>query len=256
MKLVLVQPQLRVNSGTENLVRVRAALDRCDLELGHDDIVLLPEALDTSERPYDETLSSFAQARGCHVVGGSHREGVQGRTLNFGLVFGPDGSVGGRYEKLFPYGRERETVHPGSVIGEVSIGGQNVLVLVCADFFSLGAILRRVTREPDLILVAALSVTRKKSPDYARAVWRHTAIARAYECCAFVGISDWGFPSELPSSFSSGVAAFVDPTAVDPRRMYRALGGRSVAVFSLDFAALAEFRADRSARGFRPSLVP
>lgn len=236
--------------------RIRALLHDCSLRFDADDIVVLPEAIEQREDLYRPMLERLARELGCHVVGGSRREQAQIGTVNSGLLFRPDGSVVGRYEKLCPYAGERDAVRPGRILGEFSIGGRNVLVLICADFFWLAKILRHATRPPDLILVAALSVTRKATPMYARAVWRHTAVARAYEYAAFIGISDWGFPSALGASFASGVGGLADPTAVEPRKLFQSVGAREVVAFSLDFPALAALRADRAARGFLNDSTP
>lgn len=248
MKLILVQPQLRLTGAVDNLGVIRARLDAARLDLESDDIVLLPESFDRSDSPgqYARGVCALAGGLGCHVVGGSHRERVAEGALNAGLVCGPDGNVIGRYEKLRPYAGERLLVQAGTQLGEIVIAGRNVLVLICADFWFVDLI-QRATRLPDLILVPALSVTRKPTPDYSRTLWRHFAVARAYEFGAYIGISDWGHPSEVPAS---GVGGFADPTATAPEGLFSPIGEAGVAVHRLDFAALEDFRKDRRARGF------
>jgi hypothetical protein len=100
-----------------------------------------------------------------------------------------------------------------------------------------------------LILVPALSVSRKPTPEYSRSLWHHLSVARAYEFGASVGVSDWAHvPS--PGGFSaSGVAGFADPTALHPDGMYQPIGG-SLRIVTLDFERLDEFRRDRTSRGF------
>src|SRR6185295_17270836 len=181
--------------------------------------------------------------------GGSHHERRSGSAVNAGVVADPSGSIVGRYEKLRPYALERQFVEPGTALGEIAIGGRNVLILICADFWFVDLVLR-ASRAPDLVLVPALSVTRKSSPDYSRALWRHLAISRAYEFGVFVGVSDWAYPSELPILFTAGAGGFADPTAVDPERFFTPIGVAGVAVHELDFAALDAFRKDRVGRGF------
>jgi hypothetical protein len=95
-----------------------------------------------------------------------------------------------------------------------------------------------------------LSVTRKPTPDYSRSLWRHLAVARAYELGCYVGVSDWAHPSQLPALATSGVGGFADPTVVDPDRLWQPLGPHAVRAFALDFDALEAFRDDRRARGF------
>jgi len=122
-------------------------------------------------------------------------------------------------------------------------------VLVCADFW-FADVIQSVTELPDVVLVPALSVTRKPSPAYSRALWRHLAVARAYEYGVYVGVSDWAADARLPALHTAGVAGFADPTTVDADALFRPVGDARVAVHALDFAALDAFRADRRARGF------
>ncbi len=177
-------------------------------QLGRDDIVLLPERfhLDPSREHYEGDISQLARDLGCHVVGGSHHEQRDADALNSGIVADAGGSVVARYDKLRPYAAERQWVRPGDRLGELDIGGRHVLVLVCADFW-FSDLFDRAARLPDLVLVPALSVSRKPTPAYSRSLWRHLAIARAYEFGAFVGVSDWSHASQLPLLRASGVGA-------------------------------------------------
>jgi len=251
MKLILVQPQLRFSQDADNLRTIRTEIDSKRLTFAADDIVLLPEAVlgGGAGECYARDLSSLACTLGCHVVGGSRRETLEGGPVNAGLVFAPDGNVVGRYEKRRPYADERQHVQPGQALGEFVIADRAVLVLICSDFW-FADLFQRATRLPDLVLVAALSVTRKPAPDYSRALWRHLAVARAYEFGVYVGISDWGYPSELPGTFPCGVGGFADPTTTVPEKLFAPMGGASIAVHPIDFAALEDFRRDRAARGF------
>jgi predicted amidohydrolase len=250
MRLILVQAQLRHDAGT-NLDRIRSLIDAARIDFAADDLLLLPERFDLREdaAPYEQDVESLAKSLGCHVVGGSHHERRAGRAVNAGIVADPSGGIVGRYEKLRPYAIERQFVEPGTGLGELSIGGRNLLVLICADFWFVDLVLG-ATRAPDLVLVPALSVTRKSSPAYSRALWRHLAISRAYEFGTYVGVSDWAYPSELPILFTAGAGGFADPTAVDPEKFFTPIGEAGIAVHELDFAALDAFRKDRVARGF------
>jgi predicted amidohydrolase len=250
MQLVLVQPQLAFEPAAHNARHVRELLLAANLELEPEDVVLLPEGFYLSPADqYCAELSDLARTLGCHVVGGSHHEPQGAGYVNAGRVFGPDGSSRMRYEKLRPYANEREWVRPGSALGMVEIGGRNVLVLICADFWFSDVFLR-APKNPDLVLVPALSVTRKSGPEYSRSLWRHLAIERAYEFGTYVGVSDWAHTSRLPALATSGVAGFADPTTPLPDQLFLPLGDQSIRVFQLDFAALDAFREDRRARGF------
>jgi hypothetical protein len=120
--------------------------------------------------------------------------------------------------------------------------------LICADFW-FADVFARAHVLPDVVLVPALSVTRKPTPDYSRRLWQHLAVARAYEFGVYVGISDWSHSSTL-SLPASGVGGLADPTTPDPDRLFTPIGTRDLAVFELDFDALAAFRGDRVNRGF------
>lgn len=251
MKLILVQPELSHAPGADNLARIRALLDAAQPKASSDDILLLPERcyLKESRDAYRRDIATLAREMGCHVVGGSHREEVNGGAINSGIVVDPRGREVGRYEKLRPYATERGFVRAGGELGEMEIAGRRVLILICADFW-FADLFQRATSLPDIVLVPALSVTRKSTPDYSRALWRHLAVARAYEFGVYVGVSDWAYPSELPALFASGVGGFADPTGIDPARFFVEIGQSGVSVHPLDFAALEAFRTDRRERGF------
>jgi len=250
MKLVLVQPRLLYDPQADNPGLVRRVLEPYAEELGPDDLVVLPEHFDLrpSRAEYEGAVCELAQELRCHVVGGSHHEEREGHRVKAGIAAEPNGEIIARYEKLRPYADERLRVQEGSSLGEFSIGGRRLLVLVCADFW-FSDLFHRTTALPDLVVVPAHSVTRKPSPDYSRALWRHLAVSRAYEFGVFVGVSDWAHapaPVGLPAS---GVGGFADPTTVDPAAMYLPISG-AVQIYPLDFDALDAFRRDRAARGF------
>jgi predicted amidohydrolase len=263
MKLILVQPQLGVAPEADNVRVIRAAIESGRIEVEREDIVLLPECVDRrgSAEAYQRDMSGLARALRCHVVGGSYHAPTPTGRINTGLAFDPGGQVIGRYDKLRPYATERDYVQPGSVLGELTIAERRVLVLVCSDFW-FADLVQRAAQPPDVILVPALSVSRKPSPRYSRSLWRHLAVARAYEFGVYVGISDWGYPSELPLLCASGVGGFADPTTTRPEALFSPIGTRSVAAHRLDLRALDAFRRDRTSRGFfwtsgqEPGLEP
>jgi predicted amidohydrolase len=251
MRLVLLQPQLQFAPEADNLGRILAALKSAGGAFERDDIVLLPESFHRRANwdAYERDMSALAGSLHCHVIGGAHHRPTPAGLMNSGLAFDADGAVIGRYDKLRPYASERACVQPGSARGELVIAGRCILVLVCSDFW-FAEVVQQATRLPDVILVAALSVSRKAGPDYSRMLWRHLAVSRAYEFSAYVGISDWAYPSELPVQFASGVGGFADPTTITPEGLFTPMGKRSSAVHVLDFRALDEFRKDRISRGF------
>lgn len=250
MKLVLVQPMLRVDDPPGNLEVIERSLMPLRGTLEANDVVLLPEHFDQrpSRDDYLANLRKLAVQLGCHIVGGSHHEQLDDGSVNSGVVVDPEGQIINRYEKLRPYASERDRVEEGKQYGEIVVGDRKLLILICADFW-FADVFERAHVLPDVVLVPALSVTRKPTPDYSRTLWQHLAVARAYEFGVYVGISDWSHDSALPLP-ASGVGGFADPTTADPDALFTPIGTRDVAVFELDFDALAAFRADRTARGF------
>lgn len=247
MKLLLVNPRLVVGAEDANLRTVRALLAPFRGSVGANDLTLLPEhhyfgAWDA----YLDDMRELAAWLGATLVAGSMHRQVGATRLNTGAVLAPDGTLVTLYEKLRPYAKEREHVTPGSARGSFTIQGRRVAVMICADFWFTDLFLSQPM--PDLVLVPALSVTRKPTPEYSRALWRHTAVARAYEYGVFVGISDWAHDSALPEQHTSGVAGFADPTPSDPAQLFQPVA--ETALVDLDFSRLDAFRADRRARGF------
>jgi predicted amidohydrolase len=251
VKLVLVQPQLRHDAGAENLDTIRALVQGVRADLSAGDVIVLPERFEMREdaAAYERDVADFARSFGCHVVGGSHHERRGNSAVNAGIAVDPQGNVVERYEKLRPYALERQFVEPGTRIGEFTIDGRHLLVLICADFWFVDLVLR-ARRAPDMVVVPALSVTRKSTPEYSRSLWRHLAISRAYEFGTYVGISDWAYPSHLPIMFTSGAGGFADPTVVDPDHFFAPVPPSGISIHQVDFAALDAFRRDRRARGF------
>ena len=251
MRLILTQPQLAAFDNRHSTDTFRRLLDSTPGGLSRNDIVLLPEHaffVETREA-YLDIAAPMAREYGCHLVAGSFHEIGEGVKRNTGAVLTPEGEVLGWFDKLRPYADERARVDPGSRLGEFRVGEVNVLVLICADFWFSDLFLQ-ANAQPDLVLVPALSVTRKSTPDYSRALWRDLAVSRAYEFGVLAGISDWGFPSRLPKHITSGVGGVADTTGVDPRDFYRPTGDAELQVIDVDLAALAHFRHDRRERGF------
>lgn len=250
MQLVLVQPRLSADPAADNFAAMRRALDAASPTLGPEDIVVLPERCDERrDDAYRSAAEAFARDLGCNVIAGSRHVRAGELAVNAGVALGPRGELLGEYEKLRPYSGELGQVRPGSKLGELRIAGCRVLVLICADFW-FSDVFERCQGLPDLVLVPALSVTRKPTPDYARALWRHLAISRAYELGAYVGVSDWACSSETRGLPVAGAAGFADPTSLEPARFFTPVSQGGVLVIPLDLEALWAFRRDRAARGF------
>jgi predicted amidohydrolase len=259
MRLILLQPALSAMDDSGNKEAIRRMLGnplpgpggRPSLRPAADDLLLLPEHFIFTDDPgaYDGFVAEMAALAGCTVVGGSHHRKVNGKKINYGAVVRPDGTKAAEYSKVRPYFNEANHVVPGDSFGEFTVNGRNVLVLVCADFWYSDLVLR-AKAAPDVILVPALSVSRKPDPYYSRALWRHLAVARAYEFGAYVGISDWDDSSSLPEYRTSGVAGLADPVTTLPGKFFTSVDAGGATVFDLDFPAIEAFREDRRMRGF------
>jgi len=251
VKLALIRPVLAAGDDARNMEAVRRIAGSIAGEVGEGDLLLLPEHVLFSHgsEPYDGFLREIAALAGCTVVGGSHHRLVGDAKINYGAVVSPDGRTVAEYSKLRPYFHEQKQVRPGTLPGHFTVGGKRVLVLVCADFWYSDIVLG-TPETPDLLLVPALSVSRKPAPGYSRSLWRHLAVARAYEFGVYVGISDWGEGSSLPKNRTCGVSGLADPTTDDPEKFFVPVPEGGARVTTLDFDALDAFREDRRMRGF------
>lgn len=253
MKLLLVNPRLAV--GAANLETLRVLLSPYRGRLGPNDLVLLPEHHYFGA--WDEYLADMRELAiglGATLVAGSTHRSIgdadadadRNVRINTGAVIAADGALVTLFEKLRPYANERQWVSPGTARGSFELEGRRIAVMICADFWFTDLFVSQPM--PDLVLVPALSVTRKPTPEYSRALWRHTAVARAYEYGVFVGISDWAADSDLPVQHTSGVSGFADPTPNNADELFRPVA--TAALIELDFSRLDAFRVDRRARGF------
>ena len=251
MRLILTQPKLQAFDSQYNLDAIETLVLKLKGQYRPDDILLLPEHFtDNSDiQVYSKFLHHLPAITGCTIVGGSHHRNIDGKQMNAGTIIQPDGKEVGTYTKLRPYFHELKHITPGSSLGEFTINGKNLLVLICADFWYSDLILR-ATKLPDIILVPSLSVSRKPTADYSRTLWRHLAITRAYEFGVYIGISDWSEDSSLPKYRTCGVGGFADPTRIEPEKIFTPISNDGIAVVDLDFNALEQFRNDRKIRGF------
>lgn len=250
-KLILVQPELSYAPGMVNMTKLLSLLEAGALALTETDIVLLPEhtVVESSRELYLRGVGELARRLGCHVVGGSHHQLRGEHKVNAGAVCDARGQVIAEYEKLRPYAAERQRVEPGAALGELNIGAFRIMVLICADFW-FSDVFVRAQQLPDLVLVPAHSVSRKPDPSYSRALWRHLAVARAYEFGVYVGVSDWAHARTEGMLAPSGVAGFADPTTAVDSELFNPLADLALSSFELDRDKLLAFRDDRLARGF------
>jgi predicted amidohydrolase len=240
-------------SSTANVERLHAAADAAGDPSAPPErrVVLLPERFwrDDDESAYREAVVAFARRRSCWVIGGSlHADRSDGSTANTGLVVAPDGTVAGAYAKRHPFAAEALAgVVPGAGPAVFDFAGRRAMVCICADLFD-PALFAAAPADIDAILVCAASTSRKPDPAFARALWTHVAVARAWERNACVAISDWAPAPHMPGVNTSGVSGFVDPSRPAPPFFTPTVPPASW--FRLDPEALRRLERDRTSRNF------
>jgi predicted amidohydrolase len=251
VRVVLTQPKLWLRDGGD-IERTGQSLRRRGFRGEAGDVIVLPELVGEGYTPgdYGRAIADMARGFGCHVVGGSQFAQVDGVSVNGGIVVDPSGDTIATYNKANPYGREREISQRGGRAGaSFRIGGVECFVTVCADFWHAETY-RQLDTQPEIIFVPAFSVSRKSSPDLARARWRHAMIARAFEQAAFIAVSDWAYPVSGGEHPSSGVAGLAHPDPASVTHLLRGLGRSQTGIFDIDFEAGRKLRADQQSRGF------
>lgn len=255
IELTLVQPRSWTEDGVANFAEVERLLDSMPKPDGGAALVVLPELVGASmdRDAYTDAVTNLAGRLGRWVVGGSHHW-LQGTgTRNAGLVAGPDGDVVAAYQKRNPYGSERaDGVLDGDGPIVFDAMGVTVGAVICADFWHSECI-QQLDPHPDVIAVASFSISRGRAPGAAKELWRHLAVARAWEHGVHVGISDWSPESTYGELSATGLAASVSPAPTRPERFITALGNRRVRTVRVDIDRLRSFRADQHHSGLFPA---
>lgn len=246
-----------------NLRRIDEALAAAGSLPGPGDrcVVVLPERFWRGSDPeaYRKTVGDLAARLGCWVAGGSLHATVDApsrRVENRGVVAAPDGHVAAEYSKRRPFAAEADIgVRPGSGPAVFEASGVRIAVCICADLFDPDA-LRSVTAPPAgaavaavaAVVVCACSTSRKRSPDFARSLWSHLAVTRAWELNAFVAIADWAAAPHLAGLSTCGVGGLADPTRDRPPLFDPA--PTAAEWRRLDLGALERLERDRLERNF------
>ena len=211
-------------------------------------LVVLPELLDSGgeSREYVERITRLARDTGHWIVGGTrYIELEDGSRVNEGIVASSAGTVVTTFRKLHPFWEDGLT--PGDSVARFSLDGWMVAVVVCADLWRPDVC--TALAGADLVVVPCFSISRRRSPLTARALWHRLASVRAYELGAYVGVSDWTHPSEYRGRHASGASVFARPMGEEPADLMQALSN-GVRGFRLDGTALDVIRRDREAQGF------
>ncbi len=214
-------------------------------------IAVLPERFwrDDDEAAYRDAVTSLARRWRCAVVGGSlHAERSDGATRNLGIVAAADGTIVGEYSKRHPFAAEAlaGVVDGGGPIA-FELAGVRVAICICADLFD-PTLFPACAPDCAAILVCAASTSRKPAPDFARDLWAHIAVARAWERNAYVVVSDWAHAPHFPGVRTSGVSGLADPTRETPPLFVAA--APPATWFRLPLEPLRRLERDRASRNF------
>jgi len=215
-------------------------------------VALLPERWwrDDDEGAYRDAVRDLARRWRCWVVGGSmHARQPDGTTRNLGWLAAPDGTERGTYHKRHPFAAEvLAGVGEGAGPAGFDLGGVRVTVAICADLFDPALFRGAGPEDPAAILVCAASTSRKPDPGFARALWTHVAVARAWERNAHVVISDWAHALHRAGMRTCGVSGHADPSRQTPPLFLPTPA--PAAWIRLPLEPLARLRRDRRSRNF------
>lgn len=246
--------ELDPRSSAANVERLRAAESAAGPTEEPPDrrIALLPERWwrDDDEAAYRAAVRELARRWDCWVAGGSlHAERPDGTTRNTGLLVAPDGSVLGSYEKRHPFAAEALAgVTAGAGPTTFALAGLQVTVTICADLFDPTLFHGAGPNDVAAILVCSASTSRKPDPAFARALWTHVAVARAWERNTHVVVSDWAHAPHMPGVRTCGVSGHADPTCEAPP--FFAPTPAPATWFRLPLEPLTRLRRDRLSRNF------
>lgn len=268
MNVVVTQPRLSETDHEGNLAAIRKIVDTLRAQQTPPDFLVLPELFFRSDdlQAYEQYIREVAMASGACVIGGSVRARVppdEEELYNAGFVIAPDGNILASYTKRHPYGREVALgTMPGGGINQFPWRGVRCSVMICADAWDY-RLLAHLTQPPDLLCIVAASVSEEHGPAAARRLWHALAVARAFELCSIVAISDWaeGITEETRNEgqrtsdkgrgvrMTCGVAGIADPSDLTGR-FQPVPAGVPNHNFTVDLDRLHRLRASRRKRSF------
>ncbi len=238
----------------ENLARTKELLDS---SLGHDPhLIALPENFtfldregnklsvveDPKNGPGIRLLRDFAALHGVTVVGGSMPLAAGDKVTNTCLVFGTDGSVVARYDKIHLFDIDLDTAHsfkesryiaPGADIVTFDCSGHTMGLSICYDL-RFPELYRELTRRGAKVLFVPAAFTHRTGTDH----WEALLRARAVEnFCYVVAPAQVGRHNDQRESY--GRAMVVDPWG---QILAQAPDYDCVISAELDFAYLADIR--------------
>lgn len=238
MKIALVQPARDRFDKAKNL----QAVERLLKGIHGVEIVCLPEnwagVITLSEAELADVLAflgSYAQQGRYTLLTGSLIIEHKDYTIARGHVIGPDGSVLGYTEKIFPSNAvgERGFLHPGERLPIFITGKARFGIAICVDLF-YPELVRSLAQRDIQILFNPSNI-----PENRVGLWRSLLCARAAENTIFVAFANNTksfYPDERPVSGHSMV--------VSPRGdvLFEADDAEGVYTVEIDLAQIAEAR--------------
>jgi predicted amidohydrolase len=250
-----VQLDIAWEDKAANCARAAELLERAAPPAGS--LILLPEmfatgftmdvsaAAEDASGPAHRLLAETARRYEAFALGGVVSRAEDGRGLNEGVAFGPDGAELARYAKMHPFTYAGEAEHYAAGERVVTFRWRDFTVapLVCYDLRFPEAFRPAVRKGADLLVVIA------NWPRARAAHWRTLLAARAIENQAFVvGVNRVG---RDPNNDYAGRSVVVAPTgetladAGDAEGVLRAeLDVAAVRSFRESFPALRDMRYD------------
>jgi omega-amidase len=238
MKIALVQPARDRFDREKNIHTVARLLQ----EIRDVEIVCLPEnwagVVTFSEAELEQMLSllgSYAQQGHYTLLTGSLIVQRRDHTIALGHVIGPDGTVLGHTEKIFPSNAvgERAFLKPGERLPVFATGSARFGVAICVDLF-YPELIRSLAHRGISVLFNPSNI-----PENRIALWRSLLCARAAEntiFAAFANNTKSFYPDDRPVSGHSMV--------VSPRGdvLLEADDAEGVFVVEIDLAQITEAR--------------
>jgi predicted amidohydrolase len=129
-------------------------------------------------------------------------------------VFDPKGELAGCYDKIHPFGYERERgIKAGSREFIFNLSGWKASCKICSDLWHTRDFIPLMESEVDILFVPVFTVVPGQDyTSYGKHLWYNLAVTRAKEGCMAVCISDFAAGGITENLFTAGATCLVDPS--------------------------------------------